>query len=289
MAMLQDQIASNRRRSMLIFLFVPVIMLALIAAIGYALFGSIMQALIIGIIGSIFYTIITYVSSERLILRSVGAQEADRQQHEQLYDLVEGLTIASGMQMPQLYVQESDQINAFATGKNPENGIICVTTGAMHQLEKDELEGVLAHELAHIQNHDMRLQTITVALIGGISILAEMFIWGAIFGGGQRDKSPVAMIVGLVVAILAPIAARLAQLAISRQREFLADATGAHMTRYPDSLAGALEKIKQQSQPMQVDKAMASMYFGNPFKKDVGYVWSTHPPVDERIQRLREM
>jgi heat shock protein HtpX len=292
--MLEDQIISNKRKSILIFLLVPLVLLGLVYFIGFFAWGDPFLALIVGILISIIYTMMTYSFSEKIILYSVGAVEADPVKHKRLYDIMEGLTIASGMPMPKLYIQKSDQINAFATGKKPENGIVCVTTGALEKLGKDELEGVLAHELAHIKNYDVRLMTITIALIGAISILAQIFLRSLWFGKNRNSKAKgkagvILLVIGIIFAILAPILAQLIQLAVSRKREFLADATGAYMTRYPEGLARALEKIKEDHAVMEVDRTVSPLYFANPFKIDLENLWSTHPPIEERIKRLRSM
>ena len=222
-----------------------------------------------------------------MILRVVGAEKASKQEYKQYHDLVEGLTIASGTPMPDLYVQDKEEINAFATGRKPEDGKICVTKGALNYLEKDELEGVLAHELAHIKNHDILFMTIAVALIGVVSILSEILLH-SFFWGGNDDAPPWAIGAGIVLAILAPISARMVQLAMSRKREYLADASGAKMTRYPEGLASALEKISGQDKKMDVNKAVSHLYFSNPFSSKKSF-FSTHPPIEKRIERLRNM
>lgn len=288
--MLEDQIAWNKRKSYALMIIVPVILVALIYVFGsfYMPTTSPFFILSIGIVISLAYVLGSYFWSDKLVLSSVNAQEADPNRHKKLYDMMEGLTLASGMEMPDLYVQDSSDINAFATGRNPENAKICVTNGAMQRLSDDELEGVLAHELAHVQNRDVMFMTLVVALIGIISILSEMFLHSLWFGSDDR-KPPYLIIVGLILAVLAPIVARLVQLAISRKREYLADASGAKMTRYPDGLANALEKIQQQNQGMKVNKAVSSLYFANPFTKHGKALLSTHPPIEERVSRLRQM
>lgn len=223
-----------------------------------------------------------------MILRVTNAKEASENEYKQYHDLVEGLTISSGVPKPELYIQEKPGINAFATGRKPEDGKICVTTGALEKLDKDELEGVLAHELSHIKNHDILFMTVAVALIGVISILSEMLLHSMWFGADD-DAPPWLAVAGLALAVLAPISARMVQLAMSRKREYLADASGAEMTRYPEGLASALEKISQQQDgKMKVNKAVSHLYFSNPFSSRASF-FSTHPPLEKRIERLREM
>ncbi|WEL23603.1 M48 family metallopeptidase [Candidatus Nanohalovita haloferacivicina] len=287
--MLEDQIAWNRRKSYLLLFIVPVILLALIFVSGSIFVPRASPFLILaagsGI--SVLYVLFSYFKSDEMILSVVGAEPADREKHDQLYDLMEGLTISSGMEMPELYVQDKPGINAFATGRKPEDGKVCVTAGALEKLDQDELEGVLAHELAHIQNYDILFMTVAVALIGVISILSELLLHSMYFGGD--DNSPPWLVVaGFALAILAPISARMVQLAMSRKREYLADASGAQMTRYPEGLASALEKIQNENSSMKVNKAVSHLYFSNPLGNKKNF-FSTHPPLEQRIERLRNM
>lgn len=288
--MFEDQIRWNKRKSYALLVLVPVILLALIVTTGLVFMPRLdpFVLLSVGIAFSLVYVLFSYYRSDEMILRVVDATEADPDRYRELYDLVEGLTLAAGTEMPTIYVQESPDINAFATGRKPADGKICVTTGALEKLEREELEGVLAHELAHIQNYDVLFMTLVVALIGVISILSEMFLRGLWFSDSD-DAPPWLVVAGIVLAILAPIAARLAQLAISRKREYLADATGAQYTRYPDGLANALSKIQASNQGMKVNKAVSSLYFAPPLKKKGRALLSTHPPLEERISRLRAM
>lgn len=287
--MLEDQIAWNRRKSYLLLFIVPVILLALIFVSGSIFVPRASPFLILaagsGI--SVLYVLFSYFKSDEMILSVVGAEPADRQKYDQLYSLMEGLTISSGMEMPDLYVQDKPGINAFATGRKPEDGKVCVTTGALEKLDQDELEGVLAHELAHIQNYDILFMTVAVALIGVISILSELLLHSMYFGGD--DNSPPWLVVaGFALAILAPISARMVQLAMSRKREYLADASGAQMTRYPEGLASALEKIQNENSEMKVNKAVSHLYFSNPLGNKKNF-FSTHPPLEKRVERLRNM
>lgn len=287
--MLQDQIKWNKRKSYGLLFLVPTILLGLIFVTGRIFAPTISPFLILalGSAVSVGYVLLSYFKSDEMILSVVGAEKADEQQYSQLYDLMEGLTISSGMPMPKLYVQDKSQINAFATGRKPEKGVVCVTTGALEKLDKDELEGVLAHELAHIKNQDIMFMTLAVSLIGIISILSELLLHSMFFGAGDRDAPPWAIAAGFALAILAPVSARLVQLAMSRKREYLADASGAEMTRYPEGLANALEKISQENEKMKVNSSVSHLYFSNPFNSRSWF--STHPPLEERVERLRNM
>lgn len=287
--MLEDQIKWNKRKSYILLFLVPLILLGLIFVSGRLFVPTVSPFLVLALGSgiSVLYVLFSYFKSDEMILSVIGAKEATEGKYPQLHDLMEGLTISSGTPMPDLYVQEDSRINAFATGRKPEDGKVCVTTGALEKLEKDELEGVLAHELAHIKNQDIMFMTIAVALIGVISILSELLLHSLYFG--NDDAPPWAMAAGLALAILAPISARMVQLAMSRKREYLADASGAEMTRYPEGLASALEKIQRQTDPkMDVNKAVSHLYFSNPFKNKAS-LFSTHPPLEKRVKRLKEM
>jgi heat shock protein HtpX len=287
--MLQDQIKWNQRKSYALMFIVPLILLALIYVTGRMFVPRVSPFLILsgGIAVSVIYVLFSYFKSDEMIIQVTGAQEAPETDYKQYHNLVEGLTVASGLPKPQLYIQDKPEINAFATGRKPEDGKICVTTGALEKLDKDELEGVLAHELAHIQNRDVMFMTLAVALIGVISILSELLLHSMWFGADD-DAPPWLAAAGLLLAVLAPVSARAVQLAMSRKREYLADATGAEMTRYPEGLAGALEKIQNQSTSMDSNKAVSHLYFSNPFKNKASF-FSTHPPLEKRIERLRNM
>lgn len=293
--MLDEQVAGNKLKSYLIFLLVPGLIVLLIYVFGRIFFpGLLFGSLIAGIVFSLIYVLASYYSSDELILKVVKARPANPKEHKYIINTVEGLCIAAGIPKPEIYIQDSPDINAFATGRNPKDGKICVTTGAIEHLTREELEGVLAHELAHIKNYDILFMSVVVMLIGIISIMSEILLRGAFFGGhkdNDRNGGNVLFIVlGIILAILAPIVARLVQLAISRQREYLADSSGSLLSRNPEGLAKALEKIKKQNTgQMHVNKAVAPLYIANPFDaKSIATLFSTHPSLDERIRRLRE-
>lgn len=228
------------------------------------------------------------------------AEPIEKKNAPELYNIVENLCITAGLPLPKIYLVREAQPNAFATGRNPERAVVAVTEGLLERLDRSELEGVLAHELSHIGNRDMLLSTVIVVLVGFISILSDMFLRSSFFGfGGRRDREgggqaqAIMMLVGIILAILAPIAAMLIQLAISRKREFLADTSGALLTRYPEGLASALEKISKNPTPMQVaNNTTAHLWLDDPFKgkKKTGWLhklFMTHPPVEERVKALR--
>lgn len=244
---------------------------------------------------SILMNITSYWFSDKIVLTLAGAKEAKREEHFDLYTSVENLAITAGLPMPKVYVVNDPAPNAFATGRDKNHAVVAVTTGLLQILEKNELEGVLAHELSHIGNRDMLVSTVAVVLVGFVSILADFFMRSMIFGGSRDNEGGKAggalVIVGIVLSILAPIFATLLQLAISRKREFLADATGALLTRYPEGLANALRKISQYSQPMQrQSSAIAHLYISDPkgskIGKKVAGLFSTHPNVEDRIKAL---
>ena len=228
-----------------------------------------------------------------------GAKEAKRDEYFDLYTVTENLSITAGLPMPKVYIINDSVPNAFATGRNKEHAVVAVTTGLLQILERNELEGVIAHELSHIGNRDILLQTVVVVLVGFIAILSDMFTRSLWFGGRDRDNKAGGwlMLVGIVLMVLSPIIATLIQLAISRKREFLADASGALLTRYPEGLAAALRKIEAHSRPMKrASNATAHLYISNPFggekAKEAGFItkmFMTHPPTGERIKALLGM
>ncbi len=243
---------------------------------------------------SILMNFFSYWFSDKIVLTLAGAKEAKREEYFNLYTSVENLSITAGLPMPKVYVVEDSALNAFATGRDKDHAVVAVTTGLLAMLEKNELEGVIAHELSHIGNRDMLLSTVVVVLVGFVSILSDIFIRST-FWGGSRDNDNKAngifMLVGVILSILAPIFAMLIQLAISRKREFLADASGALLTRYPEGLASALRKISQHSQPMKrQSSAIAHLYLADPkgssLGKKVSSLFATHPPTEDRIKAL---
>jgi len=272
--------------------------LIIIIAIGWT-FSQIYNnpgILYFAVIFSLLMNFFSYWYSDKIVLAMSGAKEANHESNRELYHLVENLCITAGLPLPKIYIINDSAPNAFATGRNKEHAVVAVTSGLLERLNKAELEGVISHELSHIGNRDILISTIVVVLVGFIALLSDFFLRFSFFGGRNRDRESggaqaILMIVGIVLAILAPFAAILIQLAISRKREFLADASGALLTRYPEGLALALEKISQYKQPMKMaSKATAHLYISNPFgAKKISRLFSTHPPVEERIKALRGM
>jgi heat shock protein HtpX len=247
-------------------------------------------------IGALIYSFISYFFSDKIVLATSGAKQIQLHDNPELFRIVENLSIGDGLPMPRVYIINDTSPNAFATGRDPKHAAVAVTTGILEKLNKAELEGVLAHELSHVKNYDTRLLAITAVLIGFISLLTDIFLRHLFFGGRNRERvHPIFLVIGIVLAILAPIVATLMQLAVSRKREFLADASGALLTRYPDGLANALEKISADPHPLKnASSATAHLYISNPLKKNsmqgfLTNIFSTHPPIQERIKILRSM
>jgi heat shock protein HtpX len=286
-----DQIDSNKRRTVLL------ISLFLIFIIGVGwIFSRIYNnpaILVIAVVFSTVQVLISYYYSDKITLFASGAIEAPRREpFLELHRLVENLAITAGLPKPKIYVVTDSAPNAFATGRDPNHAVIAVTTGLLDKLNKKELEGVIAHELSHVGNYDIRLMTVVVVLVGAITLVSDWFMRSLWFRGrNDREGGNVFMIVGIVLAILTPIAASLVQLAISRRREYLADASGALLTRYPEGLADALEVISKDKQPLRAaNRATAHLYIANPFKgKNVSNLFSTHPPIEDRIKKLQAM
>ena len=256
--------------------------------------------LYIAVAFSLIMNLVAYWKSDSIALTLARAHEAQHDQYKDLYHTVENLCITAGIPMPKIYVIDDASVNAFATGRNPKHATVAVTTGLLARLDKTELEGVIAHELSHVRNYDTLLSTVVVILVGFISIISNIFMRSTLFRGrsDRSSQNSIFMFIGVITAILAPIAAVLIQLAISRKREFLADASGALLTRYPEGLASALEKISADRPLVSAQGATAHLYFVNPFKADGGgekkvsfmaKLFMTHPPIEERIKALRQM
>lgn len=292
----EDQISSNKLKSFLLIfiIFVFFIVLGYIIAMIFdpSYFFIIM---IFAIIFSIVYTLVSYYNSDKIAIASVNAKPASQTIHRAFFHAAENMSLASGLPMPKLYVMNSSEINAFASGRDPEHAVICVTTGALEKLNKQELEGVIAHEMSHIANFDIRFMTLAAVMIGMISIIAEIFLRSLWFRGRDNEKNNaqvILILIGVIFAILAPIAARLVSLALSRKREYLADATGVKFTRYPPGLTSALKKIKHEhvsrDELKKFPKAVAPLFISDPYKK-LTDLMATHPPIDDRIKRLESM
>lgn len=295
-----QEISHNKRNTGLLLFFFILFFTAVGYGFGYYYTEDLNQSIgFMGMfgIGAIIYALISYYAAPQITLAIARAKEIQKADHPTLYRTVENLSIAAGVPTPKIYIIEDTALNAFATGRGPENASVAITRGLLEKLDKPELEGVMAHELSHVKNYDIRLQCVTVALIGLIALVSDVLLRSLFYQRRDSDNkgNPVALIVGIVLAILAPIIAKLMHLAISRQREYLADASGAMITRYPEGLARALEKIKADHEPLEVaNKATAHMYIENPLRNETGGKWlnslfSSHPDTDDRIKRLREM
>lgn len=292
-----NQITANKRRTA----FLIAVFFVVIVAIGYAysLYSGTDPVVSMGFAGivSLIMALFGYYNGDKVALSTSGAREISREANPYLYNMVENLCITAGLKpTPRIYIMQDPSINAFATGRDPAHASIAVTTGALEKLENEELEGVVAHELSHIQNYDIRLMTIVIVLVGAIVLLGDMFRFSRFRGSRDNDRDGagnILAILGIVLIILSPIIAELIKLAISRRREYLADASGALLTRYPEGLARALEKIRDTNQPLtHANGATAHLFLDNPFRgagKKVSNLFSTHPPLDERIKALRDM
>jgi heat shock protein HtpX len=290
-----NEITSNKRRSVILIILFTLF----IAALGFVFslgmgdegYGLVGLSLII----SVIMTLVSYFQGDKIALWTNGARPISEEENKYVYRIVNNLCIADGIPVPKIYIMDDPAINAFATGRDPKHASIAITTGAIQKLENEELEGVVAHELSHVKNYDIRFMMLVAVLVGAVSILAQIFFRsGRVFGGRRNSKDNAAgifFIIGIVLAILSPIIAELIKLAISRKREFLADASGSLLSRYPEGLARALEKIQAENMPMQrASDATAHLFLANPFKASgLKSLFATHPPIEERIKRLRQM
>ncbi len=285
----RDQISRNKWKSFFLMLIIAIVIVILGYVISMALDpGYFFFIMIIASLFSIFYVWISYYNSDKIAIASVGARKADPHKHREYYSLVEGLTLASGLPMPRLYVMQSRNINAFASGRDPKNAVICVTEGTLEKLDKRELEGVLAHELGHVATYDIRYMTLVAVAVGMISIISQLFLRSLWFRSGGRDNKGQAifMLIGIILAVLAPIVVFFVQMSISRKREYMADASAVKFTRHPQGLINALKKIQHEhKEPMKISKALSPLFISAPVRE-----WaSTHPDINERIKVLERM
>jgi len=288
-----SQIDANKRKTYLLI----IIFTAVATGIGWFLnyyFGYGYQSVAIALVISAVMSLVGYYKGDAIALRTTGARPISKEDNAYVYRMVENLAITAGVPLPKVYIIDSPALNAFATGRDPEHASIAVTTGIVEALENEELEGVLGHELSHIKNYDIRVMTLVIVLVGAIALLSDWLFRFHFHGRGRRSDGKaggVLMIAGLILIVLSPIIAELIKLAVSRRREYLADASGALLTRYPEGLARALEKISRSSAPLATaSSATAHLFISNPFKrKSVTNLFSTHPPIEDRIRRLREL
>jgi len=296
--MLYKQIQANKRKTFLLVTLFTVLVLGIGWGIGYLVNNDSVTGILITVVILAIYIPVTYMTASSQVLSMSGAKEIKREDHPQLFGIVEELSIAARVPMPKVYIINDPSPNAFATGTKPEKGAVAFTTGLLATLNREELSGVVAHELAHIRNYDIRLMTICIALVGVIALIANFGTRMMFYGGGRRrdnqQKShPALMIVAVVFIILAPIASQFVRLAVSRNREYLADASAVEFTRNPVGLINALKKISSDPRDVEnAQEATAAMYISRPLgkkKKKRRDLWSTHPPIDSRIQRLEAM
>ena len=288
-----SEIDSNKRKTWLLM----VVFALLVTAMGYLFSratGNPSMTFAVGI-GGIVYALVQYFAADKIAVAINGARQIEKTDNPRLWRIVENLAITDGLPMPRVYIMDDPAPNAFASGRDPQHALVCATTGILGMMNDTELEGVFAHELGHVKNLDIRVSMIVFGLVSIIGILSDIFLRMMFWGGRDRDNensgSGVFLILGLVAAILAPLVATLIQLAISRKREFLADATGALTTRYPEGLASALKKIESSGSVLRKQNtSTAHLFFANPLKKgSFSNLFSTHPPIEERIRRLETM
>lgn len=283
-------IAANKRNTV----FIVIVFIAIIAGLGYAfsLYYGDLNVFYGALVGGLLYAIIQYFLASKIALGVNGAQEIQKSDNPRMYRMIENLAIATGLPMPKVYLIDDQAPNAFATGRDPKHAHIAATTGLLDIMDDNELEGVLAHELGHVQNYDIRVMMIVFGLVAAIGLITDLFLRMMWFGGSDnRPSNPIFIVIAIVAALLTPVIALIVQLAVSRQREYLADATGAHTTRYPEGLASALAKLENHSTALKKqNSSTAHLFFANPLKgKGIANLFSTHPPISERIARLQRI
>ncbi len=300
MASLYTAMSANKRNSF----FITVAITAVLVVLGYLLgqyWGSGYGGIVVAVLISVVMSLAAYYAGDKMVLGVSRAKRIEKEDHPQLFNVIEELAIAGGLPMPAVYVIDDTAPNAFATGRDPKHASVAITTGLLQKLNRDELQGVMAHELSHVGNRDILYATMVGILVGSIAMMSDFFLRSFFWGGGRRRRSDgegggagvILLVVAIVLAVLAPIAAKLLQLAVSRQRECLADASAAKLTRYPEGLASALQKIAGDKEVLEVaNRATSHLYIVNPikpFEKRASSLFSTHPPIQERVARLRAM
>ncbi len=286
-----EEIVRNNRKSILLSLLVFITLISIIYFIGYILDPALSAFfLIFGIIFTLIYSYSSWMYGDKIVLAATNATPAIGREYLQLNNVVEELSIAAGIPKPKVYIIKSDEMNAFATGRDPEHASIAITTGLLEKLNRGELAGVVGHELSHIGNYDIRFSMIVAVMVGLVAILSDMFLRSLKYSKSDNNKSGLLILIGVLLAIIAPIVVRLVQLAVSRKREFLADASSAKLTRYPKGLADALEKImKNNKGKMHVSEAVSHLFFVDPNRNPLDNLFATHPPIQKRIEILRSM
>ena len=294
-----DEIARNKRSSLLLVVLISAILFALVYILVYILvpeFTVLTLPLSVGLI--VLYSCGSYNHGDSIVLSATNARLAEGREYQYLRDTVEGLSIAAGIPSPKVYVMENKEMNAFATGKDPEHASVAVTTGLIKGTDRLELEGVVAHEISHIRNRDILFMTLVAVLVGLAAIVSHLILRSFRYGGVRRRRrgkrggglEVAVLAVGFILAIFAPIVVRLVQFAVSRRREYLADSSAVEITRYPDGLASALEKMMKKNQgKMDVSEAVSHLFFVDPKHSALDTIYATHPPIEERVRRLRAM
>ncbi len=293
------EITENKRNSWILICTVTAVLLVLGYLVGEN-WGNGYAGMILAIVVATIASLSAYYGGDKMILTMSRAKRIEKKDYPQLFNVVEELTIAAGLPMPAVYVIDDTAPNAFATGRDPEHASVAITTGLMQKLNRDELQGVMAHEMSHVQNRDILFAMMVGILVGSIVLVSDFFLRSFLWGGGRRKRrsdkgggGAILLIIAIILAVLAPIFAKLLQLAVSRQREYLADASAAKLTRYPEGLASALEKISRDREVLEVaNRATQHLYIVNPikpFEKRAKGLFSTHPPIEERVTRLRSM
>ena len=295
---LHNQVRYNKWRTILL-VFVFLFLVSLMGVVFGLILGNLYLGVIAAVVIGMIYSFIMYRTGDSVILKMSGAKPVTKAEYPHLYHAVEGLSIAAGIPTPKAYVIKDSALNAFATGKDPQHASVAVTTGLLERLNRQELEGVLAHEISHIKNYDIRVMMLATVLVGIVTLIADFILYSFFFSGNNSDNDKgnahiIILIVGIALALLAPLIANLIKLAISRNREYLADTSGALLTRYPPGLASALKKIKSDPDPLvdKANKASAHLFISTPFRNKAGVMtklFSTHPEIDERIKRLEAM
>ncbi len=289
-----DQISKNKRDSILLI----IALFFIIAVVVYTLSeiyapGSGLVILIIALVLTLVYTLLSYYYGDWVVRKSVNAREPNPKENAYLINTVEGLAIAAGVPTPKIYIMDSPEMNAFAAGRDPQHSSITVTTALLQNLNRSELEGVIGHEMSHIRNYDIRFATLVAVLVGLVAIIAELFLRNLWWGGrGRDDRRDMGwlILVGILISVIAMVFSKIVQAMISRRREYLADASSAQLTRYPEGLASALEKISKVNEGKSIGSgAIAHIFFVDPFKSPLDALFDTHPPIKERIKILREM
>ena len=304
MATFFDEIRRNKIRSDIIIFFFILFVLFIGGFIGFYYSNGAKDGwvggIIISLLVALIYFLIVWSSGSKIVLSATGAKEVDVKTEPRLVNIVDGLAIAAGIPSPKVYVIKDSALNAFATGRDPKHASIAVTTGLLKRMTKEELEGVIAHEMSHIKNYDIRVMMLTSVLVGVLTFIGDFMVRSFLWGGGRRNNDGAGegqllfIAIGLILVIISPLIGQIIRLAVSRKREFLADASGAMLTRYPQGLANALKKIKNDPDPLvdKANRATAHLFISTPFRKKTGIftrMFSTHPPIEERIRRLENM